>query len=229
MASTEKKVAKEKHSGVLSLFSDNRAATTIAKTHTNELVIALCGPIGSPLHEVADSIEAMLIDTFGYTQCTKIRLSALISEYATKVSKEIPIKPGFKKIEAQIDVGDDLREKYGASILAELAVNTIRLDREKHKISSGSAVYASRRVCHIIDSVKNQDELDLLRMVYREMLYVVGVFSPLEQREANLKQKGLDSAEVYKLIDRDSGEESKTGQTVSRLLKFDRIRGARTQ
>lgn len=214
MAIAEKKVTKEKRSDVVDLFSDNRAATTIAKTHTHELVIALCGPIGSPLHEVADSIEAILLDTFGYEQCTKIRLSALISEYAAKVSKEIPTKPGFKKIQAQIDVGDDLREKYGSSILAELAVNTIRLDRERHKISSGSAVYVPRRICHIIDSVKNQEELDLLRMVYREMLYVVGVFSPLEQREENLKRKGLDSAEVYQLIDRDSGEESKTGQTV---------------
>lgn len=51
-------------------------------------------------------------------------------------------------------------------------------------------------------------------MVYREMLYVVGVFSPLDQREENLKRKGLDSAQVYRLIDRDSGEESETGQTV---------------
>ena len=51
-------------------------------------------------------------------------------------------------------------------------------------------------------------------MVYREMLYVVGVFSPLDQREENLKRKGLDPAQVYQLIDRDSGEEAKTGQTV---------------
>ena len=156
----------------------------------------------------------MLADTFGYEQCTKIRLSSLIDEFAGKVVKQIPAKPGFDKIQAQIDVGNDLREAYGSSILAELAVNAIRLDREKHKVNSGSPTYAPRKVCHIIDSIKNQEELDLLRMVYREMLYVVGVFSPLEQREENLKGKGLDSGQVYKLIDRDSGEESKTGQTV---------------
>lgn len=214
MANAVKKITQEKQSPVVDLFSDHRAATTISNTHTAELVIALCGPIGSPLHEVADAIAGMLSDTFGYEQCTQIRLSSLIDSYASKVGKSVPSKRGFEKIHAQIEVGNDLRKNYGSSILAELAVNAIRLDREKHKINSGSAVYPTRKVCHIIDSIKNQEELDLLRMVYREMLYVVGVFSPLEQREENLKIKGLDSAQVYTLIDRDSGEESKTGQTV---------------
>ncbi len=214
MAGAEKKLAKDKKPAVVDLFQDHRSASSISKTHTTELVIALCGPIGSPLHEVAGSIEEMLKDTFGYDQCTQIRLSSLIGEYADKVKKQIPSKPGFEKVQAQIDVGNDLRNAYGASVLAELAVNVIRLDREKHKASTGSATYVPRRVCHIIDSIKNQEELDLLRMVYREMLYVVGVFSPLEQREENLKRKGLDSAQVYQLIDRDSGEEAKNGQTV---------------
>lgn len=213
-AITLKKSDNEKKSSAVDLFSNQRTATTIEKTHTNELVIALCGPIGSPLHDVADAIKAMLTDTFGYESCIDIRLSSLISDYADKVGKEIHDGSGFDKIQEQIDVGNDLRKRYGASILAELAVNAIRLDREKHKAKSGSESYLPRRVCHIIDSIKNQDELDLLRMVYREMLYVVGVFSPLEQREENMKQKGLESAQVYQLIDRDSGEESKTGQTV---------------
>lgn len=209
-----KKPSADKKPGVVDLFNSSKSSDSIEKTHTTELVIALCGPIGSPLHDVATSIETKLIDTFGYEKCTKIRLSSLIDEYADKVQKQIPVQPGFEKIQAQIDVGNDLRAKYGSGVLAELAVNSIRLDREMYKAEIGAASHAPRRVCHIIDSVKNQEELDLLRMVYREMLYVVGVFSPLEQREENLKRKGLDSAQVYKLIDRDSGEESETGQTV---------------
>jgi len=214
MSSAAKKVPKDKKSGVVDLFSAQKSSETIAKTHTTELVIALCGPIGSPLHDVAAALEAKLLNTFDYQKCTKIRMSTLISDYADKVQKQIPVRAGFEKIQAQIDVGNDLRAKYGASVLAELAVNAIRLDREIQKAETGATAHAPRRVCHIIDSVKNQDELDLLRMVYREMLYVVGVFSPLDQREENLKRKGLDSAQVYRLIDRDSGEESETGQTV---------------
>lgn len=214
MTSAVRKAPKDKKSGVVDLFSAQKSSETIARTHTTELVIALCGPIGSPLHDVATALESKLVNTFDYQKCTKIRMSSLISEYADKVQKSIPERAGFQKIQAQIDVGNDLRAKYGASVLAELAVNAIRLDREIQKAETGAAVHAPRRVCHIIDSVKNQEELDLLRMVYREMLYVVGVFSPLDQREENLKRKGLDSAQVYRLIDRDSGEESETGQTV---------------
>lgn len=210
------KVAKRlqvKAGTVTDLFSKSQSAETISETHTDELVIALCGPIGSPLHEVATAIEQMLTDTFGYNKCTTIRLSQFIQEHAHRVGMEIP-KNGFRRIEAQIETGNKLREKYERSILADFAVNAIRVDRERYKEQEGHDIYAPRRVCHIIDSIKNQEELDLLRMVYREMLYVVGVFSPLDKRESNLKRKGLDSGEVYQLIDRDSGEESKAGQTV---------------
>lgn len=186
---------------------------SIKNTHTPELVIALCGPIGSPLHEVSSSIETMLKESFGYTTCTQIRLSQLINEFASKVSITIA-DSGFEKINSQIDAGLKLRSQFGASVLAELAVNKIRLDREAFKTKKGDEIHQPRRVCHIIDSIKNQEELDLLKSVYREMLYVVGVFSPLEQRVEDLKNRGLTIAEVYTLIDRDSGEESKNGQTV---------------
>lgn len=206
----KKEVAKP----VVDLFSQQKATEKVMKTHTDELVIALCGPIGSPLHEVSQEISDLLKTKFGYTNCIEIRLSKLINEFATKVGSLIPERSGFEKIQAQIEVGNSLRKKYGASVLAELAIHNIRLEREQYKQNSGNTAHAPRRVCHIIDSIKNQEELDLLRMVYRDMVYVVGVFSPLDQREEYLKGKGLDTHDVYRLIDRDSGEESENGQTV---------------
>ena len=214
MVSAVRKASKEGRPDVVDLFSKQTSSEAIEKTQTTELVIALCGPIGSPLHDVANALKSKLEDVFSYERCTQIRMSALIGEYAHKVEETIPGKDGYEKIQKQITVGNKLRKEYGAGVLAELAVNAIRLDREIEKTQSGATSHAPRRVCHIIDSVKNQEELDLLRMVYREMLYVVGVFSPLDQREGSLKHKGLDSSQVYSLIDRDSGEESKTGQTV---------------
>lgn len=214
MAKLSRKQGTPADKNVADLFSGVRSADSIGKTHTHELVIALCGPIGSPMHEVAEAITLMLKDTFGYEKCPQLRLSEFIGQYASKVGMTINAKPGFERIRNQIDAGNKLRETYGNSVLAELAVNAIRLDRESHKETTGHKHYAPRRICHIIDSIKNQEELDLLRMVYREMLYVVGVFSPLAQREENLKRKDLDAHDVYQLIDRDSGEESRSGQTV---------------
>jgi deoxycytidylate deaminase len=100
------------------------------------------------------------------------------------------------------------------SILAELAVKDIFVDREQYKKDNEHTRYEPRRVCHIIDSIKNQQELDLLRDVYRESLYVVGVYAPLADREKNLEAKGLKLSEIYSLIDKDSGQEVKHGQTV---------------
>lgn len=214
MANPQKKEEVERKN-VVGLFDSHTSTTKrISNTHTEELVIALCGPIGSPLHEVAQTIEDNLKNIFGYTDCKRIRLSSLIEEHAHRVETTIPANASYERVTSLIDAGNALRKKYGNGILAELAVHKIRLDRQQHYEADDAQKFSSRRICHIIDSIKNQEELDLLRVIYREMLYVVGVFVPLNHRVENLQKKGLQTHEVYSLIDRDSGEESKSGQTV---------------
>ena len=188
------------------LFNTSRE---VKSTHTSELVIALCGPIGSPLHKVADTLRAILTTEFGYDKCEILRLSKIIEEYS---KGEIIPSEQYAKVTKLIQLGDDLRESYGSSILAELAVNKIVLDRQKAKASAPK--YEARRVCHIIDSIKNQEELDILRLVYRDMLYFIGVFSPMPIREKSLEKRGMSLTQIYELIDKDSGEELAHGQTV---------------
>lgn len=181
----------------------------IKDTHTSELVIALCGPIGSPIHDVAEAFKACLLKTFNYDGAEILKLSSLIERYKGRA----PVSP-YDRIQYLIDKGDELRQEYGSEILAELAVSEIALDRQKFKSSEDSERYRPRRVCHIVDSIKNQQELDLLRLVYRDMVYVVGVYSPLPKRTKALEQKGMKLSEIFNLIDRDSGEEISHGQTV---------------
>lgn len=196
------------------LFESKSTSEMLASTHTAELVIALCGPIGSPLHGVAEKLKEKLEDMFDYDECKVIRLSDFIAEHAARVGVKIPEENGYARITKQIEAGNALRQKDGLGVLAELAVAKIRVDREAQKEQSQSQHYEPRRVCHIIDSIKNQEEFDLLKLVYREMVYFLGVFAPIELREANLNAKGLKTGDVYQLIDRDSGEESNYGQTV---------------
>lgn len=185
--------------------------TKIHETHTSELVIALCGPIGSPLHDVSAALKTCLEEDFKYERCEVIRLSSIIRTFS---KKKIETDNRFNEIRSLISGGDDLREIHGSGVLAELAIHQISNDREE-EIKKQEEDYAKpRRVCHIIDSIKNQEELDVLRAVYREMLYCVGVFSPLTIREGLLSKKGLSSPEIYQLIDQDSGEEFDHGQTV---------------
>lgn len=186
------------------------AKQKIESSHTCELVLALCGPIGSPLHKVAAQIKTRLENEFAYENCTIIRLSEIIEEHTGKA----PPEPRFTRTKDLIQKGDDLREKHGASVLAELAVSRIVLDRQKAKSKAGVERYEPQRVCHIVDSIKNQQELEILKLVYRDMLYFVGVYSPLPARVKALEKMGMTQSEIYNLIDQDSGEELAHGQTV---------------
>lgn len=189
------------------LFSST--SLKVQSTYTQELVIALCGPIGSPLPKVGEELKRILENRLGY-ECKVIKLSKIIEQRAGTADKS----SAFNRVQDLINKGDELRKRHGNSILADLAIAEIAYGREKDKLLTVDKKIESRRICHIIDSIKNQEELEALKSVYRDMLYFVGIFSPLLIREQNLKSKGMALAEVYQLIDRDSGEEMANGQTV---------------
>ena len=71
------------------LFSVTSTREILSSTHTEELVIALCGPIGSPLHEVAEKLGEMLKQPFGYSDCNVIRLSQFIQKHAETSNREV--------------------------------------------------------------------------------------------------------------------------------------------
>lgn len=185
----------------------------LQQTFTSELVIALCGPIGSPIHTAAEKIQEVLHDKFDYQHCEIIRLSEFIKKHDPD-GTPIP-EDEHGKIKELIRRGDVLRQNKGLGVLVELAIGTkITKDREARRVESGATNYQPERICHIIDSVKNQEELELLRKVYRDMLYFVGVYSPLDIRTKNLEDRGMELPQIYELIDKDSGEERDYGQTV---------------
>jgi deoxycytidylate deaminase len=197
--------------------------------HTPELVIALCGPIGSPLHEVSSSIEELLTTKFGYAKVETIRLSEFISTYARKMNKSVPIG-GVDRFKELIKLGNEMRDAHGKEILAKLAIKKIANTRasladltpardDGEKITPLKAATRPVRVAHIIDSIKNQSELEILRLVYGDLLYTIGVYAPVALREATLK-KVMTDVQVSELIDRDSGEELENGQTVRQTFPF---------
>ncbi|EKN3738833.1 hypothetical protein QK105_001459 [Yersinia enterocolitica] len=199
------------------------ATQEIKDSVTPEIIIALCGPIGSPLHETAEQISFSL-KKYGY-KTYDIRLSDLIrinSKY-TKINIDESTK--LKKFKSLITVGDKLREIYGSDILAKLAIAKISAERKKNfgefddivnESSKGEASkIKNQKICHIIDSVKNSSELELLKSIYGKMIFSIGVFSPLEARRENLsKINSLSVEDIAELINTDSGEEFDHGQSV---------------
>ena len=182
-------------------------------THSEELVISLCGFIGTDIHKVGKRLEHILENTFDY----KVEI-IVISDYIKQRSAEAKgvkkdTTPYHEYARKLIDGGNALREEYGNSILAELAVQRMAFDRHQQK-KAGEKAFKPRRQCYIIDSVKNTEELELFRIVYRDIHYAIGVFSSMDIRKAHLKGRDMSEAQIDLLIDRDSAEEIPHGQKV---------------
>jgi deoxycytidylate deaminase len=182
----------------------------IFSTHTEELIIGLCGPIGTDIHYVSECLKDILFDTYGY-ECVILKLSDFIRRHSVSF-KPVNGESAYTTRRKLIDSGNQLRKDNGSSILAELAINEIAVSRENNKKGEE---FESNRICYIIDSIKNPEELELFNLVYRDIFYFIGVFSSVDLRVRNLEQSNLKTHEVYELIDRDSGEEMNFGQKVT--------------
>ncbi|MGD0582297.1 MAG: anti-phage dCTP deaminase [Bacteroidales bacterium] len=186
-------------------------------TLTEELVIGLCGPIGTDIHNVSSKIKDILENEYGY-KVIEIRLSRLIERNTEKIFSGNGDSSEYIRIRDLIERGNEIRKKNSPRVLAECAIKRIGVEREiqrKKYEESKDPKDKQRRLCYIIDSIKNKSEYDLLKNVYRDLFYSFGVFSPKEFRVANLKNRGLKDQEIYSLINQDSGEESDYGQSVA--------------
>lgn len=191
---------------------------TILETHTEELIIGLCGPIGTDIHFVSGALKKIIEEQFNY-ECHIIKLSKLITTYTEEKLKISAIKDEYKRIKTLIEGGNFLREQHTNDILAELAINEIavlREEKQKEKESAGNeSDYKGIRACFIIDSFKSIEELNLFKLIYRELFYSIGVFSPFDIRKQNLLNRGLTEENIVELINQDSGEEKDSGQKVA--------------
>ncbi len=68
---------------ILHLKIKEKIEEKIIETHTEELIIGLCGPIGTDIHYVADEIKAVIAEKF-YYDVVVIKLSSFIKKYKVK-------------------------------------------------------------------------------------------------------------------------------------------------
>ena len=184
----------------------------IENTYTDELILGICTPIGSLREPVIETISQILKETYKYDEVVLIKLSNYILEnYDVQFEEEKGRTVHFSELMHKIKGGDHLRDKFkNNSILVELAIKRIREDR----IQIETQHIKGRRVCYIIDSIKNIEELQLLRAVYRDIFYLFSIFSPEPERINYLTKKGLSENEAIQIIDKDDYENAKHGQNV---------------
>lgn len=185
---------------------------------TEELVIALVGPIGSGCSTTADELSSLLKDEYGY-DVHQYKLSDFISPSAKFVGETIPatMTPDTRT-ELLQKIGDKLREKCGNDYLAAKAIEQIARLRDKGGFGQtveGIPVPKKLRQVHLIDSIKHPEELNLLRRTYGDIFWLIGVFAPLKVRENRLTfQQGHQKAGLGSILERDYKEENACGQQV---------------
>lgn len=194
-------------------------AKDISDRLSQEIVIALVGPVGSGVSTSASYLSEILSQHFHYDVAPIIKPSGIIREEAHRVKMaNIPREPINAYIDHMQTAGNKLREKFGPNYLAEKAVERIaKFRRGKGGYTDTGTVVPGRRA-YIIDSIKNLEELQLLRQIYRETLCVIGVFAPDEMRKKRLVDDGGEAKGVDRVIDRDQGEVATFGQMTRKIF-----------
>ncbi|MDI6026069.1 anti-phage dCTP deaminase [Corticibacterium sp. UT-5YL-CI-8] len=174
---------------------------------TDELVIALCGPVGSGVSTTAIAIAEILEGEFGYSVET-IKVSDIINEKAELVGQQSVTSTDDERIYKLQQTGSALREKFGEDVLANFCVQRIHVSRDE-----GGADKV-RRYCTIIDSLKNPGEVDRLRAVYGDMFWLLGIFAPEDVRISRLRAASPNNAYIQRISDQDYDEGTEHGQSV---------------
>ena len=182
-------------------------ANSIDERLSQELIIALVGPVGSGVSTAAQFIQNILANDFAYDVCPIIKPSSIIRAELPRVEMaDLPKMPLDKYVAHMQTAGNALRKKFGGNYLIEKAVEQIcKFRKEKGGYSDKGAPLPGRRA-YIIDSIKHPDELFLLRKIYGETLCVFGVFAPDLMRSTRLKNDGAAEDAVKYIMDRDRGE-----------------------
>ncbi|PBQ31367.1 deoxycytidylate deaminase [Sphingobacteriaceae bacterium] len=178
-------------------------------THTEELVIGLCGFIGTNIDIVSKTISKVLREQYNY-EVVEIKLSELIKKFGEPNLDALDNK--YDRYRKLIDEGNRLRSVHNESILAELAINEISVNRELSKADDLN--FSSKRVCFLINSIKHKDELELFKLIYSDLFYSFGLFSSYDERKKRLIHSGIEEENVISLMNQDIGEKIKNGQHV---------------
>jgi deoxycytidylate deaminase len=190
----------------------------IEDRRTDELVLAVVGPVGSGGTRVADLLGELLAADFGYT-LSRYKLSSIVEESAELLGENRPrIGTGAARVAGLQQTGNQLRKKFGEEYLAAKCIERIARWRDQKASATseiGEPIPERKRHVHILDSLKNPAEMRLLRDTYGDLFWLFGVFAPIDVRRARLRNlKGFQAAELDEVIAHDYKEAEPFGQSV---------------
>jgi len=202
--------------------SDDITSEKLKERESKELVIAFGGAVGSGLQKSVDTVKEVLT-TEGY-EIQEIKVSDLILEAMKKSGTEVVTDPRDKKariINLQ-KAGNELRDKFNNEILAELVVTEISARRKMHQMEKtgdeSSVEYTPPKTAFLVNQLKHPDEVELLKTVYGDLFYLIGVLASEDIRKAALIDEGLSDADAAEVMDNDRKQNISYGQHLEKTL-----------
>ena len=193
---------------------------------SSEIIIGFVGPIGCGISQVIDDFSQVLLEK-GYKEIVKIKLSEFLSKSIDDGTIEteglISGCARFKRYRSLQEAGKSIRiSTNNMAILAEYAASEIALDRARRnehiiKVNNLSPSIPGK-VAYLIDQLKRPEEVALLRAIYRNLFYTVGITRTSDKRDRSLQDEMMDPTEVSNLILIDKNESEKYGQKVDKTL-----------
>jgi deoxycytidylate deaminase len=202
----------------------------VANAPDPELVIGLVTPVGTNTTELADRVKGALAD-YAY-KAIVIKLSDHLPS-----DEDPPLgEPEDRRVLRLIAAGDAFCKLHATddepagdpAALARLAVREIRrtrvhLAREDGDEREAKDIIEGRpRTAYILHSLKRPAEIRVLREIYGGQFLLIGSQGTVQQREANLRQRALSSADeveqlkiIQDLMRRDGDEREPVGQRVN--------------
>ena len=167
----------------------------------DELVFAFVCAVGTQM----EPIQAHLIEDlsrFGYV-VEQVKISDLLMDHADLCEVVTGNQETyFERIVSRMDVGNALRKRtQHADIGARLAVTVINQTRP------ASDYQARPQTAYVLNSLKREEEVALLREVYGAGFFLIGVYAPEQERLLHLHtQKALTESQARQLTERDKDE-----------------------
>lgn len=193
----------------------------LSERRTPELVLGFVGPVGSGVTLTANIFSELLEDDFKY-EVFNFKVSQIIEQTCELIGESYDASLTKEKRIARLqELGDKLRMKFSPSYLAEKVIENIaavRVEKGYNK-QSGTAVALPKRFCHIVDSIKNPAEAKILRDVYGDSFWLIGVFAPQSVREDRLKANRISAVSLQNIINKDEDEDFEYGQKVRDVIQ----------
>ncbi|MGA7871897.1 MAG: anti-phage dCTP deaminase [Candidatus Binatus sp.] len=170
-----------------------------------EIIFGLVAAIGTPIDLFTETLSEAL-SVRGYRSET-----VPLSYFARGIRMETAPPPEgaaeYERLDSLIKLNNELREKTGrGDILARFAAASIGAKR------SGPTA-AIRDTAFILRQLKHPHEVQLLREIYGERFYLIGLYCGRDERENTLHVHGkMKLEQAQELIERDQYEPPKFGQ-----------------